>query len=79
MKSTLGSYGYNNPNAKLSSYNSVLLDKITIEEKADSTVNDAMLGRIKNSATSKIKEEIQASYSLAKEIGPNVIKDASEF
>ena len=73
------SYGYNNPNAKLSSYNSVLLDKITIEEKADSTVNDAMLGRIKNYATSKIKEEIQASYSLAKEIGPNVIRMQVNF
>ena len=60
------SYGYNNPDLSLSSYNSVLLDDKTIEEKADSTVTAELLIRIKNTARTKIRDEVKASYSLAK-------------
>ena len=73
------SYGYNNPNAKLSSYNSVLLEKITIEEKADSTMTAELLTRIKNSARTKIRDEVQASYSLANSIDSNVMKMQVNF
>jgi len=73
------SYGYNNPNAKLSSYNSVLFDEITIEEKADSTVTAELLTRIKNTARTKIRDEVQASYSLANSIDPNVMKMQVNF
>ena len=73
------SYGYNNPDLSLSSYNSVLLDEITIEEKADSTVTAELLTRIKNTARTKIRDEVGASYSLASSAEPNVMRMQVNF
>ena len=73
------SYGYNNPDLSLSSYNSVLLDDITIEEKADDTVTAELLTRIKNSARTKIREELQASHSLVNAKGSNVMRMQVNF
>ena len=56
-----------------------MLEKITIEEKADSTMTAELLTRIKNSARTKIRDEVQASYSLANSIDPNVMKMQVNF
>ena len=73
------SYGYNNPDLSLNSYNSVLLDEITIEEKADSTVTAELLTRIKNTARTKIRDEVRASYSLVSSAEPNVMRMQVNF